>query len=321
MNKEVGTKPYFDELDIIKGIAILMVIYGHCFATFPIDIKAGFPLDAQTCITSFHMALFFCASGFLFSLKDSWPVFLRKKVKRILVPYIVFCCLDVSARHAFCSFTKSHKLENIFVVLFNGDHYWFLHTLFVLLILMKLLNGKQKIGIPLLVLTIILSSFRSIRSCQTFQICNIFIFFPFFYMGYLMKLFYGDLKKYLSSLPLTVVIIVLSILVYYYGKHNLVIIRYIYPVISILSVWCISLQVNRFLPYLKTTFSHFGKYSLQYYLNHMLIMLVTYYISYFSGIRIPIINLLICFFSAIVICYAMLVIERKYKYLKMLCGL
>lgn len=318
------TRPHFDEIDIIKGIAMLMVIYGHSFATFPIDIKAGFSNDIQRCITSFDLGLFFCASGFLFSLKDSWLVFLKKKAQRIVVPYIFFCCLDVTARHLFASFTKSHKLENIFFVILNGEQYWFLHTLFFILILMKLLNGKQMLGIPLLLLTIILS-LTSIRSCKILHLGNIIIFFPYFYMGYLMRLHYVHLKNYLSFLPLTVLFLMLAIISYYFGKHSPVVIYYVYPVISILFVWGISLKINHYLPRLKTILSHFGKYSLQYYLNHLLIMLVafyvTYYISHFGGIRIPIIHLLSCFLSAIAISYAMLVVEKQSKYLRMLCGL
>ena len=321
MNQQVRTKPYFDEIDIIKGIAILMVIYSHSFPTFPINIRDGFSNDVISCVTSFDMELFFCASGFLFSLKDSWFVFLQKKIQRILVPYICFCCLDVGARYVFSSFTRSHKLENVFMVIINGDHFWFLHALFFLFILMKLLNGKHRIGIPILVLTVLMTLLTDVSSCKIFHICNIIKFYPFFYLGYLMKLSYSNLKKYLSSLSLMVILIVLFILSYYYGKQCQVVIWYVYPVIGIMSVWCISMQINHFLPMLKTVFSHFGKYSLQYYLNHMLILLAAYYITYYCGVRIPVVNLLICFFATIAISYIMLIIEKQNKYLKKLCGL
>ena len=33
-----GTKKYYPELDIVKGIAILLVILGHSFCTFPFDL-------------------------------------------------------------------------------------------------------------------------------------------------------------------------------------------------------------------------------------------------------------------------------------------
>lgn len=318
------TRPHFDEIDIIKGIAILMVFYGHSFATDPINIKAGFSIDVQKCVTYYDMGLFFCASGFLFSLKDSWPEFLKKKVKRILVPYIVFCCLSVALRHLFKAHTISHSEENIFVVLINGQHYWFLHTLFFILIVMKCVNGRQKIGIPLLIFIIILS-FTSVYKCKILHINRFVMFFPYFYMGNMIKLYYDKLKKYLSSLPLTVVLFVLAVIVYYFERKNMVVIRYVYIVVSILYVWGISLQIDKYLPLLKKTLSHFGKYSLQYYLNQMLIMFVayrvTYYISYYGGIRIPIVNLLICFLSAIAISYTMLFIEKQHKYLRMICGL
>ena len=323
MGMQGKSKSYFDEIDIIKGIAILMVFYGHSFATDPINIKAGFPEDVQKCVTYFHMGLFFCASGFLFSLKDPWPKFLEKKVKRILVPYIIFCCLSVALRNIFSSYTISHDKENIFEVLINGQHYWFLHTLFLILLVMKGINGRQKYGIPVFILIIMLS-FTPLYKCKVLHVNRFIMFFPYVYMGYLMKSYYVDLKKYLSSWPVIVALFVLAIIIFYFGKHNKVAIRYGYIPVSCLYVWGLSIKISQYLPLTKKTFSHFGKYSLQYYLNQMLIMTVayytTYYISHYVGIHIPVVNLVICFLTAIAICYAMLFIEKK-KYLRFACGL
>lgn len=71
-------KAYYPELDVIKGIAILLIILGHSLCEFPVNI--GEQLSAVIpYVDGFSLAIFFVASGFLFSTKDSWGVFLKKK--------------------------------------------------------------------------------------------------------------------------------------------------------------------------------------------------------------------------------------------------
>lgn len=63
-------KYYYPELDIVKGIAIIIVICGHTVSdTFDL------PWYFQYFLVSFSMPLFMVASGFLFTLKDDWSSF------------------------------------------------------------------------------------------------------------------------------------------------------------------------------------------------------------------------------------------------------
>lgn len=324
MEQQVRTKPYYDELDVIKGIAILTVFYVHSFASAPINIAASFPEEVQNFIENFNMGLFFFVSGFLFSLKDSWPKFLEKKIKRILVPYIIFCCLSVTLRNIFSEYTISQSKENIFVVIINGHHYWFLQTLLLILLAMKWVNGNHKKGIPLLVF-IILLSFTPLYKCKVLHVNRFIMFFPYVYIGYLMKSCYVDIKKYLSSWILIAALFVLAIIIFHFGKHNKVAIRYGYIPVSCMYVWGLSIKISQYLPLTKKIMCFFGKYSLQYYLNQMLILIIayytTYYISYYVGIRMPVINLVICFLTAIALSSVMLFIEKQNKYLRIACGL
>ena len=54
-----GTKKYYPELDIVKGIAILLVILGHSFCSFPFDLNAQLPPVLGKIVRSFQMPLFF----------------------------------------------------------------------------------------------------------------------------------------------------------------------------------------------------------------------------------------------------------------------
>lgn len=72
-------------IDILKGVGIFLVVLGH--ATFVND-------KIITYIFSFHMPLFFIVSGLLMGLKHesetATGVFIRKKLRSMVVPYLCF---------------------------------------------------------------------------------------------------------------------------------------------------------------------------------------------------------------------------------------
>ncbi len=84
---------HFDEIDICKGIAILLVLLFHSFILYPIRLK-----DIPWChyimdvIGSFFMPVFFLVSGFLFvnSKNKQYLHILSSKVKRLLIPLISY---------------------------------------------------------------------------------------------------------------------------------------------------------------------------------------------------------------------------------------
>lgn len=68
-------------IDVIKGIAILLMVYGH---TFPF---------CREFIYLFHMSVFLIASGYCYSSNVSslhdWGRYLVKKIKTLYLPYII----------------------------------------------------------------------------------------------------------------------------------------------------------------------------------------------------------------------------------------
>lgn len=74
-----------DWLDALKGIGIIFVILGHT--------QVGF----RTYLFSFHIPLFFFASGYLFRPESSGSlgVFFAKITRRILIPYVFFGFLSL----------------------------------------------------------------------------------------------------------------------------------------------------------------------------------------------------------------------------------
>ncbi len=68
-------------IDISKGIGAMLVLFGHVVRNDKI----------ASIIYAFHMPLFFLLSGVTFYLKqESLFLFLKEKIKRIFIPYLIF---------------------------------------------------------------------------------------------------------------------------------------------------------------------------------------------------------------------------------------
>lgn len=77
-------KEYYKVIDVAKGVAILLVIWGH--AMIP---------TRPYIIYSFHMPLYFAISGFLFSHRSSLKGFVKAKFDRIVIPFYFFSFLSL----------------------------------------------------------------------------------------------------------------------------------------------------------------------------------------------------------------------------------
>lgn len=82
----MSTNKRIDELDVLKGIGIILMMLDHCFAW-------GEKVFLHALIQSFHMPLFFIVSGYLWQNKDKTTNFIRHKVNTILVPHFNFAII------------------------------------------------------------------------------------------------------------------------------------------------------------------------------------------------------------------------------------
>ena len=73
-------------IDVLKGLAILLMIIGHCIS--PQD-NTTFGLAIRHMIYSFHMPLFFLIGGLFF--KGNLNI--KKDARRLLVPYLFTCLI------------------------------------------------------------------------------------------------------------------------------------------------------------------------------------------------------------------------------------
>ena len=143
-------------IDILKGIAITLVVFGHITH---IDILHDY-------IWSFHMPIFFIISGFLFqpAKYSNFTIFFKKKIASLILPYFIFGVatyiywLLVERRF------RGNELDPLaqLVGLFYGSRYghfldfngplWFIPCLFsmsVLFYFVQKLKGEKRFAVVL----------------------------------------------------------------------------------------------------------------------------------------------------------------------------
>lgn len=73
-------KKRFDFIDVAKGIGILAIIAGHL----------GRP-EINRVVFTFHVPLFFVIGGYFLNTEEAFFPFVKKKAKRLLLPYFYTC--------------------------------------------------------------------------------------------------------------------------------------------------------------------------------------------------------------------------------------
>lgn len=124
------------EIDIFKGLLIVLVVVGHYDSSIMHDV-----------IFLFHMPLFFAISGLL--LKKECLMegikYIKTKIQNLMIPYFVYLIIDLLLiRRDFASGTLIRALWGGRAV--TGVYWYitcFLFTLFLLSVLIKKLSDKM----------------------------------------------------------------------------------------------------------------------------------------------------------------------------------
>ena len=326
----VSVKTHYDEIDIYKGIAILFIVLGHSFCSFPVDFSTTNLRYVQIFILSFHLNIFFVCSGILFSTKQPWKVFIQKKSFRLLLPWLFFSTLSIIARKIFSSYTHGHienLIETILTNLLCGSFYWFLYALFLCMLITKAIKRKW-ILICLGVFSLILQYFTNDMLFDPNILCvsRIIHFYPWFLGGYLIKESYIKYRSYIINRPLLfnvymlLALVNLIVLVTFKLFRDNYIHYYYMPLCGVFVFYIISIKIlkNRRIKYF---FRYFGQYSLQYYLNHLLIVLPCYYAGALVFKINHVFSLILIFSLSLLLSAIMLYVEKKNSLLRKLCGI
>lgn len=264
---------YFDNA---RAILIVAVVIGHMLAGFV--NKDHLMASIYLYIFIFHMPAFILISGY-FAKKIYEEGYIRKLVKKLLLPYAVFQVLY--------SFYYYYIFgDNVSFTMFVPRWaLWFLMSLFLWNVLLYFF-GKMKYGF---VLAILISLFIGYDEGvgEYLSLSRTFFFFPFFLMGYhLNKQHFEKLKSNANVAIGFVLAIAIFIMIYLYvpidyrawllGKRSYYVISD-YPLalswIGRLIVYAVtSLAIYVFLtlvPQKKTFFTSLGRVTISVYLMHM----------------------------------------------------
>jgi len=135
-----GSKKRYEHIDYTKGFGILLIMLAHVIQNF------GPMQGVNSFVRSFHVPVFFIASGYLFFYRyfevtmdvnlTGIEKFIKKRAKALLIPYVIFSIFNSVLKFAVLFLTGGLSKEGIkeeLVQLFitgNGT-VWFLMTLFL----------------------------------------------------------------------------------------------------------------------------------------------------------------------------------------------
>ena len=118
-------------LDVSKGITILLMILGH--TSIP-DILSRF-------IYSFHMPLFFIASGLMTNWeKYTFKFFILKKLQSLAIPFLIYSTLVL----VLLELEQKNRISSFFVQGWQGYALWFIPVLFISLLIVKIFSSCKK---------------------------------------------------------------------------------------------------------------------------------------------------------------------------------
>lgn len=188
------TRKYYENVDIIRGFAILLVVLGHALA--PDNIVTT---DSKWCnvvhdfIYSFHMPLFFLISGFCYVQSENYGKFFLRKSRYLLIPYLVFNMITMVMQRLLPFFTlvENNLGEEIRQVFFYGGSIWFVYVLFEIMVIFpfiaKIIDGKVGRACVLLTVSVVIYIFAG-RNIGFLCISQLTYYLPYFIIGHLLRM-------------------------------------------------------------------------------------------------------------------------------------
>lgn len=144
---------HLKDIDIVKGIAIFLVVLGHAVQGIVSSNHITFftqdasILVAKEVIYSFHMPLFFMVAGIFLEqwLKKPFITGIKKKAWRLLYPYFVWGAIIASVMELAKGYTNNGLgLINFFYSpIIPFSQYWFLYVLFFLHLLVSIVSHMR----------------------------------------------------------------------------------------------------------------------------------------------------------------------------------
>ena len=179
-------------IDVARGIAAILMLIGHLELNARVD----------QFIYSFHMPLFFIISGMTMKAEENLPAYIRKRIRRILVPYIVFALIFTDLKYVnwlYCLYGSSRGLS----AAESLTSLWFLPCLFCADLVFHLILrvcGDERTMIPAVIacaaagisITWFLTPVHNLPFSFDIALAAV----PFLMIGHLLRKHVGRVRKY-----------------------------------------------------------------------------------------------------------------------------
>ena len=195
-------------IDVARGIAGLLMIFGHLRLNNEVD----------QFIYSFHMPLFFILSGMTIHEEKDFLPYLKKRVRRLLVPYIVFSL--IFAKPELTNWLKCiYGTREGLLSAGSLTPLWFLPCLFsadvIFHLVLKFCREEKIVIVVSFVLSVagvIIGTFLPFGSTLPFGVNVAMVSIPFLLIGYLLKK-HPELMKKVKENPVAGLLAVAGLLV------------------------------------------------------------------------------------------------------------
>lgn len=327
------TKSRIIELDILRGIAAVFVVLGHCIITYPVDFSAVSWCETLSYwINSFHMPMFFVLAGCVYKCTD-YGKYIEKKVIRILVPYLFFGMLTVLLHYfggAFINGDPVPVTDGIKDLLFYGREIWFLYLIFLTYLIYPLLEKilvNDAVKLAFSALLIIINEF--VHLPKLLSLAKWVQFLPYFILGTMLKKYvirFGKvsvLKKIISVFAGIGFAALLGFVDYRTGKtyEFLDYFRAFSIMLALLGIVTLPERNEEKLNPVDRFLCKCSEYSLQFYLFQAYVITVLRFV-FCSVLKMkePLILVPIFFIIMMAACFAGCEISRRIPVVSTLCG-
>lgn len=293
-------RPRIAWIDIAKGIAILLVVIGHCIPDAASSTGISVPAYRwlHHVIYSFHMPLFFFLAGYmivrqniLHSGKGAVDI-VKSRWKRLMVPYLFVGLLYAPFKLLLSRFAnKPYDIENIWkmVIGVNPDgELWFLYALFVITVMSAVFSFRISIVGLLLAGGLLLWNPWAIITDYAF----------FFLLGIYMRREYSCFVERIKGYH-----VILLLIVFVAGNYGLLIDHYhAFFLLTALSgmtlVFWISHQISRLSMPIKEYLAYVGMMSMDIYILSDIIK-IPFRIILWNKLHLYTVSFVVCTFMAI----------------------
>lgn len=214
-------KEYFNEMNVMRGMAVICVVIGHSFNPTNTPTVLGYLHSFVYC---FHMPAFFFISGFLtkntsMNNKDKIKK-IKKKAQRLLIPYLSLTIVTIILKVIFGAFARnSLDYDTLFVDILLGQNnpnggLWFLYALFIISSIGIALMNVNKYCLA--VIAFILHIMNSVWFKQDGNILGFILIYSCYYFGgMVVRILYPRIKGCINSVSIVTIVSVMYMFLAY----------------------------------------------------------------------------------------------------------